>query len=68
MAAADLGRLLRWYPPAWRDRYGEEFLVFMHDSFGAGRPPLTARLSIVVGGLRERARRSGLSGDSAPSR
>jgi hypothetical protein len=64
--AADLGRLLRWYPRAWRDRYGDEFLVFMQDSFGPDKPPLTARLSIVAGGLRERARRSGLSGDSVP--
>jgi hypothetical protein len=66
MAATNLGRLLRWYPPVWRDRYGEEFLVFMQDSFGAEKPPLAARLSIVAGGLRERARRSGLTGDSVP--
>ena len=66
MTAAKLGRLLRWYPPAWRDRYGEEFLVFMQDSFGPGKPPLTARLSIVAGGIRERGRRSGLTGDGVP--
>jgi hypothetical protein len=66
MAAAEPGRLLRWYPPRWRDRYGEEFLVFMQDSFGPGKPPLTARLSVAAGGIRERARRSGLTGDSVP--
>ncbi len=66
MAAADQGRLLRWYPAAWRDRYGEEFLVFMQDSFGPGKPPLAARLSIATGGIRERVWRSGLSGDSVP--
>jgi hypothetical protein len=66
MAAANQGRLLRWYPPAWRQRYGDEFLVFMQDSFGPDKPPLAARLSIVAGGIRERARRSGLSGDSVP--
>jgi hypothetical protein len=66
MAAAELGRLLRWYPPAWRDRYGEEFLVYMQDSFGSERPPWSARLSVVAGGIRERARRSGLTGDSVP--
>ena len=66
MAAAELGRLLRWYPPAWRDRYGEEFVTYMEDSFGSERPPLAARLSIVAGGIRERARRSGLTGDSVP--
>ena len=64
MAPADPSRLLRWYPPAWRDRYGEDFMAYMHDSFGPGRPPLAARLSVVAGGLRERARRSGLTGDS----
>jgi hypothetical protein len=66
MAAADAGRFLRWYPPAWRDRYGEEFVVYMQDSFGSEKPPFAARLSIVVGGIRERARRSGLTGDSVP--
>lgn len=64
MAAADVSRLLRWYPPAWRERYGDELLVYMQDSFGPDKPPLAARLSIVAGGIRERARRSGLSGDS----
>jgi hypothetical protein len=66
MGAANLSRLLRWYPPAWRDRYGEEFIVFIQDSFGRQKPPLMARLSIVAGGIRERARRSGISGDSVP--
>ena len=66
MADSNVGRLLRWYPPAWRDRYGEEFVVYMQDSFGSERPPLTARLSVVTGGIRERARRSGLTGDSVP--
>ncbi len=58
--------LLRWYPPAWRERYGEELLLYMQDSFGPEKPPLTARLSVAAGGLRERARESGLTGDSAP--
>ena len=30
------------------------------------KPPLAARLSIVAGGIRQRARRSGLTGDSVP--
>jgi hypothetical protein len=66
MAAAERGRLLRWYPLSWRDRYGEEFVIYMEDSFGSERPPLAARLSIVAGGIRERARRAGLTGDSVP--
>ena len=67
MARDNLSRLLRWYPPAWRDRYGEEFVVFMQDSYGSARPPLKARVSIMAGGVRERARRSGVTGDSVPS-
>jgi hypothetical protein len=66
MAAAAVWRLLRWYPQSWRDRYGEEFVTYMEDSFGSERPPLAARLSIVAGGIGERARRAGLTGDSVP--
>ncbi len=66
-AAEDLHRLLRWYPPAWRDRYGEELVVYMEDRFGPGKAPLAARLSLVAGGIRERSRRSGLTGDGVPS-
>ena len=25
-------KLLRWYPRAWRERYGEEFLAMIEDS------------------------------------
>lgn len=66
MAGDDLSRLLRWYPRAWRERYGEELVLYMEDQFGAEKPPLGARLSLAAGGIRERARRSGLAGDSAP--
>ena len=38
----------------------------MEDSYGPERVPWRARLSLVGGGVRERARQSGLSGDSAP--
>ena len=66
MEAYDLGRLLRWYPQGWRDRYGEEFVAFMQDSFGSEKPPLAARMSVAAGGIREHARRSGFTGDSVP--
>lgn len=58
---------LRWYPPTWRDRYGDELVQFMQDSYRPERVPWRPRLSLVAGGLRERARQSGLSGDSAPA-
>jgi hypothetical protein len=58
--------LLRWYPAAWRDRYGEEFLAMMEDTLG-GRPATRRlRLSIAWAGLRERAHRTGLVGDNVP--
>lgn len=59
-------RWLRWYPAGWRDRYGEELAVFMHDSYGSADGPWRARLSLVTGGLREHARESGVVGDTAP--
>jgi hypothetical protein len=62
----DLSRLLRWYPSTWRDRYEGEIVVFMKDAYGDRPPPRRERLSLAVGGLRERARQSGLTGDSAP--
>lgn len=55
---------LRWYPPAWRERYGAEVAAYMADRFGPGGPPLRARLSLIGGGLRERAR---LGGDHSPA-
>ncbi|MHB1930524.1 MAG: hypothetical protein ACYCUG_14110 [Acidimicrobiales bacterium] len=59
-------RWLRWYPAAWRDRYGDELTVFMHDSYGSADLPWRARLSLAAGGLRERARQSGVVGETAP--
>jgi hypothetical protein len=32
-----LARLLRWYPRAWRERYGEEFLALVEDTLGGRR-------------------------------
>jgi hypothetical protein len=49
-----LGKLLRWYPRAWRDRYGEEFLALVEDTLDGGRPGWRLRLGVVRAGLRER--------------
>jgi hypothetical protein len=38
----------------------------MEDNYGGLRPPLRDRLSLVTGGIHERARRAGLQGDTAP--
>jgi hypothetical protein len=49
-----LDRLLRWYPRAWRERYGDEFLAMVEDTLD-GRPPgWRLRLGVVWAGLRER--------------
>ena len=54
-----LGRLLRWYPRAWRDRYGEEFLALVEDTLDGGRPGWRLRLGVVRAGLQERVHQAG---------
>jgi len=65
-------RLLRWYPRAWRERYGEELLALIQDTVDDGRPTWRLRLSVAWGGLRERGlqvRRAGTAAvKRAPSR
>jgi hypothetical protein len=56
---------LRWYPPSWRARYGDELVALLDDEY-RGHLPALVRLGLVTGGLRQRARRSGLTGESAP--
>jgi hypothetical protein len=61
----DHEHLLRWYPPAWRDRYGDELTALMEDTYAApGRVPRRARLRLVRAGLEERAREAGLVGSA----
>jgi hypothetical protein len=57
---------LRWYPRSWRDRYGYEFSALLDDEYG-DHLPAQVRFTLVTGGLRQRARRSGLTGDSVPA-
>ena len=57
-------RLLRWYPPSWRARYGGEMAALMEDSFGGGPIPWRIRLSTAWAGVVERLRASGLGGDA----
>jgi hypothetical protein len=57
---------LRWYPPSWRSRYGDEFLALLDDEYD-GKLPALVRLSLIPRGLQQRARQSGLTGDSAPA-
>jgi hypothetical protein len=50
------GNLLRWYPRAWRERYGEEMLALIQDTLAEERPAWRLRLGVAWGGLRERGR------------
>ena len=58
-------KLLRWYPRAWRERYGEEFLAMVEDSLDGRRPGWRLRLSVAWAGLRERGHRARLAGQRA---
>jgi len=59
-------RLLRWYPAAWRTRYGSEMTALLHDTIaeGGGGPRLS--LNLAKEGLAARltapARRDALAG------
>ena len=50
--------LLRWYPRAWRDRYGEELLALIQDTLDEGHPAWRLSLGVGRGGLRERGRQA----------
>ena len=66
MSSADrFERLIRWYPPTWRARYGVEFVALLEDTHGMGDVPWRERLAIAKSGSVERARSAGLLGDSA---
>jgi hypothetical protein len=44
-------RLLRWYPPAWRDRYGEEFVDLMEQELADTPRSVKRTANVVVKGL-----------------
>ncbi len=57
-------RILRAYPPAWRERYGDELEALIEDTLDGHRPSVRFQLSIVRSGLGERGRAFGLTGDA----
>ncbi len=57
---------LRWYPRSWRARYGDEFAALLEDKYD-GHLPTRVHIGLVSGGLQQRARQSGLMGDSVPA-
>ncbi len=64
---AGAGRLLRWYPKAWRERYGEELAALIEDTYPDGRLPPRCRLALLRSGLTERLRSGGLLGTASPA-
>jgi hypothetical protein len=60
------GRLLRWYPRAWRDRYGVEFAELLVSDI-AERPHAPSRaLDVALGGIVARLAAAGLAGVTGP--
>ena len=47
-------RLVRWYPPAWRARYGEELAELIVAMAGAGGIPWRDRADVARAGVRAR--------------
>jgi hypothetical protein len=68
MTRERFARLLRWYPPSWRARYGDELTALLEDTYGSDAVPPRARAGLVRAGLHERLRASGLFGLSGSSR
>ena len=66
MTSNPYGRMIRWYPPAWRERYGTEMAALLEDRYlTASAVPWRARMGLIRSGLAERGRAAGLQG-SAP--
>jgi hypothetical protein len=54
---------VRWYPPEWRERYGDEMAALLEDTYAtASEVPLRQRASLAWSGLGERARSAGIVG------
>ncbi len=66
-AARTSARLLRAYPPSWRQRYGEELEFLIVETSGGGRVPWRTRLDVLLAGTRERIRSAGLAPDGSPA-
>ena len=59
-------RLLCFYPPRWRARYGEELEALVVDMSDGRRVPWRTRADVIWAGGRERLRAAGFSGHGTP--
>ena len=55
-APGRVGRLLRWYPPRWRERYGDEFAELLRESLADGRGGVRLWWDVARSGVHERLR------------
>lgn len=56
-------RLVRWYPRAWRERYGDEFTALLVADLRERPRCLRRTADVAAGALRARAAAAGLAGD-----
>ena len=61
-AARRAARLLRWYPKAWRSRYGEEFAELLIADIGDRPRSRTRTADVVRGGMVARLAAAGFCG------
>jgi hypothetical protein len=61
-AARRAARLLRWYPKAWRSRYGEEFAELLIAEISERPRSLTRTADVMRGGIVARLTAAGLCG------
>src|SRR6516164_7924730 len=61
-AARRASRLLRWYPKAWRSRYGEEFAELLIADISERPRSRTRTADVVRGGIVARLAAFGLCG------
>jgi hypothetical protein len=58
--------LLRAYPAAWRERYGDELVSLIEAESEGRRLPFRLKVDVIGAGLAQRLRSSGLAGDEVP--
>jgi hypothetical protein len=56
MNPRDVRRILRWYPEAWRRRYGPELVAMLEDTYGEDELAPRVRITLIRSGLKERIR------------
>ena len=62
VSARRAARLLRWYPAAWRARYGDEFAELLIAEFAEQPTSWRRAADVARGGLLARLARAGLAG------